>query len=65
MRNGRAIIESSTYEGVLYLIESIKGEFPTVWWTEPVKCPEGKFLSSVHYSDEIITITEGAHVDRL
>lgn len=63
MANGRAIIESSSYDGVLILIDSIKAEYPTVWYTDPIKTADGKFLSSVHYSQEIITV--GENVDHL
>lgn len=63
MRDGRAIIESSSYDGVLILIDSIKAEFPTVFYTEPVETRDGKFLSSVHFSKE--TIKVGENVDYL
>ncbi len=49
---GRAIIESSSAEGVLFLIEGIKHDFHHVNATEPVTTHDGRYISSVRFSNE-------------
>ena len=52
MIDGRAIIESSTYHGVMELIESIENEFHYVSATTPVQTHDGRYISSVRYSND-------------
>lgn len=52
MVNGRAILESSTEEGVFDLLDMIREEFPHVSFTLPIKCADGQYLSSVIYSND-------------
>ena len=54
----RIIIESSSLDGVLTIIEDMKNTFPQVDFTNPVKTPEGGYIASVHYSMEAIRIDE-------
>lgn len=52
MVNGRAIIESSTPDGIQYLIESLQIEFHHVSATTPVKTCDGRYISSVRFSND-------------
>lgn len=51
MADGRAIVESSTADGVLLAIDSIRRDFSNVSATEPVQTHDGRFISSVRYSN--------------
>lgn len=57
MDDGRAIVESSTPEGIIALIYGLRYGFHYVSATEPIKTPEGRFISSVRYSNDT-TIVE-------
>ena len=52
MDKGRAVVESSTYEGVISFLTTIQEGFSCVSATEPVKTWDGRFISSVHYSND-------------
>lgn len=51
MSEGKLIIQSSTFEGALELIEKIGTEYAYVTWTEPVQAADGSFMSAVHYNN--------------
>jgi len=53
MPEGRAIIESSSFEGALKAIECLQHQFHYISATIPVKSADGKYLSSVIYSNDI------------
>lgn len=52
MTDGRAIVESSSEEGVLEAIESLQCQFRNVAATVPVKTNDGRYISSVIYSND-------------
>ncbi len=54
MIEGRAIVESSSAEGVMEAIEVFQCQFHNVTATIPVKTNDGRFISSVIYSNETI-----------
>ena len=53
--NGRLIIESSTHEGVLEVIDKIERQFRHVSATIPALTHDGKYISAVHYSNNTKT----------
>jgi len=52
MTNGRAIVESSSFEGVMEAIEVFQCEFRNVSATIPVITNDGRYISSVIYSND-------------
>lgn len=52
MIEGRALVESSTPEGVMEAIEVFQCEFHNVTATIPVKTNDGRYISSVIYSKD-------------
>ena len=52
MVEGRALIESSTIEGVLSIIGGFTLEFCHVSATEPVATLDGRYISSDRFSNE-------------
>lgn len=59
----RIIIESSTLEGVMSILQSLEGSFAHVSATTPVETHDGRFIASVLVSTE--TRTLDTNVDRL
>ena len=57
MVEGRALIEAPTAEGVLSIINGFQIDFCHVSATEPVMTHDGKYISSVRFSNDT-TITE-------
>jgi len=57
MRDGRAIVESQSLDGVLSILRGIKSEFFYVNATEPVQDPHGSYVSLVRFSNDL-TIKE-------
>lgn len=51
MTEGRAIVESSSQEGVMEAIECFQCQFYNVTATIPVKTNDGRYISSVIYSN--------------
>ncbi len=56
MADGRIIIESSSAEGVMEAIEVLQCEFQYVCSTIPVKTNDGRYISSVIYSNNTRTL---------
>jgi len=52
MIEGKALIEASSLEGVLFLIEGFNLDFYHVSATEPVEAADGKWVSSVKFSND-------------
>jgi hypothetical protein len=59
MTSGRALIEASTRDGVLEVIEGLQRQFHHVSATIPELAPDGRYLSSVIYSNDL-TVMEVA-----
>jgi len=51
MPDGRAIIESSDLDGAIEAIEALQQQFFYVTATIPVKTHDGRYISSVIYSN--------------
>ena len=52
MIEGRVIVESSSPEGVLEAIDCLQCQFYNVTATIPVKTNDGRYISSVIYSND-------------
>ena len=52
MIEGKAVIEASSAEGVLFILEGFHLDFWHVSATEPVSTPDGRFVSSVTFSND-------------
>ena len=52
MTEGRAIVESSSPEGVMEAIEVLQCQFHNVTATIPVMTNDGRYISSVIYSND-------------
>ena len=64
MADGRAIIESSAFDGVIEAIEIIQHQFGYVSATIPVKTKDGRYISSLHYSNETTIMEVPSNVAR-
>ena len=56
MTEGRAIVESSSAEGVWEAIEVFQCQFHNVTATVPVETADGRYISSVIYSNDMTII---------
>lgn len=52
MTSGRALVDSNTPEGIYEAIHALERQFLVVTSTTPVKADNGRYISSVYYSNE-------------
>lgn len=63
MDSGKIIIQSSTFNGVVTLINRIMDQYVQSSSTTPVKAADGSYIASVHYSMEKISVPkEETHI---